>query len=158
KGIPESTVRSGARAMYPEYTQELAKPAGPASIPLPRSPAAHKPPAPPVHSMHVQGGVWMIMGVGGNVAVQVGTEGVLVVDTGLEQMADSTLAEIRKIAGSKPIRYLINTHWHADHTGGDVKISAPPQQRQKAAIFAHEDVALQLAERKMPASELTMDT
>src|ERR1051325_5692135 len=74
-----------------------------------------------VRSLHVQGNVWMINGGFVNAAIQVGDEGVLVVDTMVEPLADKFLAEIRKIAGNKPIRYIINTHVHPDHTGGDEK-------------------------------------
>jgi len=55
-----------------------------------------------ISSLHVQGNVWLLVGAGGNVAVQTGDEGVLVVDTGLAQNADKLLAAIKKLS-DKPI-------------------------------------------------------
>jgi cyclase len=75
-----------------------------------------------VHVLHVQGNVYMIVGAGGNIAMQAGNEGVLLVDTGLADMSDKVLAAIRTVS-NKPIRYIINTHVHADHTGGNEKIA-----------------------------------
>jgi glyoxylase-like metal-dependent hydrolase (beta-lactamase superfamily II) len=66
----------------------------------------------------VQGNVYLINGAGGNIAVQVGPMGVVVVDTGLAQNADRVVAAIRKLS-DKPIQYIINTHMHPDHTGGN---------------------------------------
>jgi cyclase len=74
-----------------------------------------------VHVLPVQGNIYMIVGAGGNIAVQTGKDGVLVVDTGLAPMADQVLAAIKSIS-TGPIRYVINTHYHPDHTGGNVKI------------------------------------
>ncbi|MGB6946123.1 MAG: MBL fold metallo-hydrolase [Bryobacteraceae bacterium] len=74
-----------------------------------------------VHVWPVQGNIYMIVGAGGNVTVQTGKDGVLVVDTGLAPMADKTLAAIKSISKG-PIRYVINTHYHPDHTGGNAKI------------------------------------
>lgn len=74
-----------------------------------------------VHVWPVQGDIYMIVGVGGNVTVQAGKDGVLVVDTGLASMSDKTLAAIKSISNG-PIRYVINTHYHPDHTGGNEKI------------------------------------
>jgi len=74
-----------------------------------------------VHVWPVQGNIYMIVGAGGNITVQVGKDGVLVVDTGLAANADKVLAAIKSIS-TAPIRYVINTHYHADHTGGNVKI------------------------------------
>ena len=68
--------------------------------------------------LHVQGNVYMVAGAGGNVTLLVGDQGVLVVDTGGVAMAEEVLAEIRKLS-SGPIRYVINTHAHPDHTGGN---------------------------------------
>ena len=113
-----------------------------------------------VRSLHVQGNVWMINGGLVNAAIQVGDEGVLVVDTMVEPLADKLLAEIRKIAGNKPIRYIINTHVHPDHTGGNEKIARAGksivggnfagQVGQEAAnsaqIFAHENVQLRMSQ------------
>jgi cyclase len=69
----------------------------------------------------VQGNVYMIAGAGGNIAVQVGNEGVLVVDTGLAGTSEAVLAEIRKLS-DKPLQYILNTHFHPDHTGGNEAI------------------------------------
>jgi glyoxylase-like metal-dependent hydrolase (beta-lactamase superfamily II) len=74
-----------------------------------------------VHVLPVQANIYMIVGAGGNITVQTGKDGVLVVDTGLAPMADKTLAAIKSISNG-PIRYVINTHYHADHTGGNGKI------------------------------------
>jgi cyclase len=72
-------------------------------------------------TIHVQGNVYMIHGLGGNVAVQIGDEGVLVVDTGLENNAGELIAAIHSLS-DKPLQYIINTCFHADHTGGNVAV------------------------------------
>src|SRR4029079_3796190 len=72
-----------------------------------------------VRSFKVQDNVYMLAGAGGNVTVQFGNDGVLVVDTQFAQMADKLLAEIARLSGSKPIRYVIDTHVHPDHVGGN---------------------------------------
>ena len=76
-----------------------------------------------LHTLHVQGNVYMITGDGGNVTVQIGSDGVLLVDSGLTPNADLLIAEIRKLSKGT-IRYLINTHVHPDHVGGNEKIFA----------------------------------
>ncbi|HUN25730.1 MAG TPA: MBL fold metallo-hydrolase [Steroidobacteraceae bacterium] len=75
-----------------------------------------------VHILPVQGNVYMLVGAGGNITVQAGSDGVLLVDTGLPQMSAKVLAAVRKISDG-PIRYIINTHVHADHTGGNEAIA-----------------------------------
>jgi len=70
----------------------------------------------------VQGNVYMIAGAGGNITVQTGNEGTLLVDTGLANMVPKTLAEVRKIA-ARPIFWVINTHVHPDHVGGNEGIA-----------------------------------
>jgi len=69
-------------------------------------------------TLKVQGNIYLIWGAGGNIAVQTGDQGVLVVDTGLVAMSDKVIAAIRKLS-DKPIQYVINTHVHPDHTGGN---------------------------------------
>jgi len=69
-------------------------------------------------TLKVQGNVYLITGAGGNIAVQTGDQGVLVVDTGLAEMGDKVVAAIRKLS-DKPVQYIINTHVHPDHTGGN---------------------------------------
>ncbi|HUA17404.1 MAG TPA: MBL fold metallo-hydrolase [Bryobacteraceae bacterium] len=76
-----------------------------------------------VHILPVQGNVYMLVGAGSNVAVQVGKDGVLIVDTEFAPMADKILAAIRTLSNG-PIRYIINTHYHGDHTGGNEKLRA----------------------------------
>jgi cyclase len=75
-----------------------------------------------VHVLPVQGNVYMLVGAGGNITVQIGSDGVLLVDTGFARMSDKVLAAVRKLSGG-PIRYIIDTHVHADHTGGNEAIA-----------------------------------
>lgn len=75
-----------------------------------------------VHVLPVQGNVYMLVGAGGNMAMQVGKDGVLLVDTMYAGMSDKVLAAIRSVS-DKPIRYIINTHVHGDHTGGNENLA-----------------------------------
>jgi glyoxylase-like metal-dependent hydrolase (beta-lactamase superfamily II) len=102
-----------------------------------------------VHVLPVQGNVYMLVGAGGNVTIQVGDDGVLLVDTSYAQMSDKILAEIRKLS-NKPIRYIINTHVHPDHVGGNENLgkagrtvsggNVGADAPTGAAIIAHENV------------------
>ena len=119
-------------------------------------------PAPTVQSYRVGGNVWMLSGGFVNAAVQIGDEGVLVVDTMTEPLADAMIAEIKRLAGDKPIRWIVNTHAHPDHTGGNAKVAAAGrsiiagnfagQAGQAAAnfaqIIAHENTGNRLGEQK----------
>jgi glyoxylase-like metal-dependent hydrolase (beta-lactamase superfamily II) len=78
-----------------------------------------------LETLHVQNNVYAIFGAGGNVSVQVGADGVLLVDTGLAAQAPAVLAEVRKLSNG-PIRFIINTHAHPDHVGGNVAFSSAP--------------------------------
>jgi len=109
-----------------------------------------------VHLLKVQGEIYMLVGAGGNITAQVGNDGVLLVDTGLAQNADKVLAAVKQLAKpitNRPIRYIINTHVHADHTGGNEKLRAAgatitggnvagniSDATEGAALFAHENV------------------
>jgi cyclase len=109
-----------------------------------------------LHVLPVQGGVYMIVGAGGNITVQVGNDGILMVDTGLAQMTDQVLAEIRQLARpvtNRPIRLIINTHFHPDHSGGNEKARAAGKTitggnvagniqdaTEGSALYAHENV------------------
>ena len=70
----------------------------------------------------VQGNVHMIRGAGGNIAVQVGPDGVVLVDSGFADMADAALAAIVELT-AQPIRYIINTGPSPDHIGGNEQIA-----------------------------------
>jgi cyclase len=103
------------------------------------------------HVLPVQGNVYMMVGAGGNTTVQVGKDGVLIVDTQFAPMAPKMLAEIHKLS-DRTIRYIINTHAHGDHVGGNEALSkaggiivggnfaGQVAGDSAAAILAHENV------------------
>jgi cyclase len=99
-----------------------------------------------INTFHVQGNVYLLVGAGGNIAVQTGDDGVLVVDTGLTQHAAKVLAAIKKLS-DKPIRYIINTHFHPDHTGGNEVIgkAGVTTQGNPTTIIAHENVLTRMS-------------
>jgi glyoxylase-like metal-dependent hydrolase (beta-lactamase superfamily II) len=98
----------------------------------------------------VQGNVHLIAGAGGNITVQVGEDGLLLVDSGTERMSAQVLSAIRRLS-DRPIRYILNTHMHADHIGGNAAIASagaslgPARALDGAEIIGHENVLLRLS-------------
>ena len=93
-----------------------------------------------VHVLPVQGNVYMLVGAGGNIAVQIGDEGVPVVATCLAAMSHTVLPAIKKLS-PRPIRYIVNTHLHPDHTGGNEVIGKAGSTTAGGAtsILSHEN-------------------
>src|SRR5262245_16019234 len=137
--------------------------------------------APEIEILPVRGSVYMIAGAGGNILASVGKDGVLLVDTGSANMGEKVLDAVRQlqrmaqlkeaspevrwgaetrgslqnslnpVGPAKPIRYIINTHFHPDHTGGNERLAKAGRTftggnvagdiadaGQGAAIFAYE--------------------
>ena len=82
----------------------------------------------------VSDGIYMLMGKGGNIGLSTGRSGVLLID---DQYAPATKKILQAIAEktSDPVRFVINTHWHGDHTGGNENLG-----KAGAVIVAHENV------------------
>jgi glyoxylase-like metal-dependent hydrolase (beta-lactamase superfamily II) len=91
-----------------------------------------------VKSAPVAGNIHMITGEGGNIAVSVGPDGVLMVDDQFLPLAPKIKAAMGKLGKGK-LQYLLNTHWHFDHTGGN------PTFGKEARIVAHDAVRTRLA-------------
>jgi len=75
-----------------------------------------------VHVLHVQGNIYMLVGAGGNITMQAGAQGVLIVDTMYAPLSEKVFSAIRSIS-NKPLTYIINTHAHSDHIGGNANLA-----------------------------------
>jgi glyoxylase-like metal-dependent hydrolase (beta-lactamase superfamily II) len=104
--------------------------------------------APAVGVLHVQRNVHMLVVNGMNIAVQVGDDGVLLVDTATAAVAPQVIAAIRTLS-TKPIHTIINTHVHADHTGGNESLV---KQRGTGAVQAVRVIAHQTVQDRMIAA------
>jgi len=78
--------------------------------------------------------VYMLMGAGGNIGLSVGDDAVFLVDDQFAPLTPKILAAIKAIT-PQPVRFVLNTHWHFDHTGGNENMG-----QAGALIFAHENV------------------
>jgi cyclase len=107
-----------------------------------------------VQTLQVRDNIYMLVGAGGNITVQTGSDGILIVDTQYAEMSEKILNALSEISDGT-LRYIINTHVHGDHVGGNVNlarsgatISGGNMSRdvsgQTAAIIAHESVLLRL--------------
>ena len=99
-----------------------------------------------VHVLHVQGSVYMLVGPDGNTALQVGDDGVLLVDTQTAELAPGIAGRIHELTDS-PVRYIIvNTHVHADHTGGNQVLANMGHEETgvRTEIIAHENVLIRM--------------
>ena len=71
-----------------------------------------------ITTTHVAGNVYMLQGAGGNIGVSVGPDGILIVDDQFAPLAEKIRAALRKLGEGK-LKFVLNTHWHGDHTGGN---------------------------------------
>jgi glyoxylase-like metal-dependent hydrolase (beta-lactamase superfamily II) len=94
----------------------------------------------------IRGGVYMLVGAGGNTTLQVGNDGVLLVDTQFGPLVPKILAEVRKLSKG-PLRYIVNTHVHPDHTGGNESLAKTvrPDPTEPLSIIAHQNVLARLS-------------
>ena len=86
-----------------------------------------------IKATKVAGNVYMLEGAGGNIGVSVGSDGILIVDDQFAPLADKIRAALKTLDQGK-LRFILNTHWHGDHTGGNAAFSP------EAPIIAHDNV------------------
>jgi cyclase len=92
-----------------------------------------------VKTVPVAGSVSMLQGSGGNIGVLVGADGVLIVDDEYASLVPKIKAAVAQLS-PKPIRFVVNTHWHGDHTGGNA-----PMGTDGAVIVAQDNVYKRLS-------------
>jgi len=105
----------------------------------------------PLRMQAVRGTLHMIGGEGGNIAVDVTTAGVVLVDDMFDRNHDDILAQLRMLT-DQPLRYVLNTHQHDDHAGGDLKMLP------LAEVIAHKNVRANLSHIRQPYYEDTPGT
>jgi cyclase len=92
-----------------------------------------------IKALKVAGSVYMLQGAGGNIGVSVGDDGIIIVDDQYAPLAPKIQAALAAISDS-PVRFVINTHYHGDHTGGNEFFG------KSAPVIAHHNVRKRLAE------------
>jgi cyclase len=104
-----------------------------------------------IKATKVAGSVYMLEGAGGNIGVSVGPDGILIVDDQFAPLAEKIRAALKALGDGK-LKFVLNTHWHGDHTGGNAQFGT------EATIVAHDNVRKRLASEqkifgnKVPAS------
>ena len=92
-----------------------------------------------IKTIPVAEGVYMLVGSGGNIGLSVGQDGAFLIDDQYAPLTDKILKAISAVT-DKPVRFLVNTHWHMDHTGGNENIG-----KGGTIIVAHDNVRKRLA-------------
>ncbi len=98
--------------------------------------------------------VYMLVGSGGNIGLSIGEDGAFVIDDQYKELSQKILSAIKEIT-DEPVRFLVNTHWHGDHVGGNENMG-----KTGAIIVAHENVRKRMSteqfmaafNRRVPAS------
>jgi cyclase len=152
---PMAGVRGGAETIYPEYAARLkASPSAESPAAAPRVSQAKNPDTGEPQLLHVQGHVYLLAGAGGNVVMQVGPSGGLLVDSKSAAHVDRILAEAKKLLpAGKTVTYLLNTSADPDHLGGNeglakalgslanwTIINTPGATQNAVQIIAHDNV------------------
>jgi glyoxylase-like metal-dependent hydrolase (beta-lactamase superfamily II) len=166
--LPLDGAEGGAGTTYPEWLIEReidrSRPVESAPVRAPDSPDGE------IRVWPVRDNVYMLVGGGANTTVHVGEDGVLVVDSKLAGSSDNVLGALASIT-DKPIRYVLNTHAHADHVGGNAALAQAGSTRtggvvvrqigenitDSAVILAHENVLQRVAAPTGAASELPFE-
>lgn len=96
-----------------------------------------------ITSLKVTDNIYMLVGAGGNIGVFIGPEGIVMIDDQFAPFAPKIKAAINSLSSSE-IKYLINTHWHGDHTGGNEAFA-----KMGATIVAHDNVRERLSHKQI---------
>ena len=96
-----------------------------------------------IKTIPVSDQIYMLQGSGGNIAVLTGADGVFMIDDQFAPLTEKILAAIAKISEA-PVKFLINTHWHGDHTGGNENMG-----KAGAVIVAHDNVRKRMSEEQL---------
>ena len=91
-----------------------------------------------IKATKISGNVYMLEGSGGNIGVSVGTDGILIVDDQFAPLAEKIRAALKTLGDGK-LKFILNTHWHGDHTGGNAQFG------REAPIIAHDNVRKRLS-------------
>ena len=91
-----------------------------------------------IETIRVADGVYMLRGAGGNIGLSIGKDGVFVIDDQYAPLATKIKTAIAGLS-NKPVRFVVNTHWHPDHTGGNESLG-----HAGATIVAHHNVRARL--------------
>ena len=91
-----------------------------------------------IKATKVAGNIHMLEGAGGNIGVSVGEDGILIVDDQFAPLADKIKAALKSLGEGK-LKFVLNTHWHGDHTGGNAAFG------REAPVIAHENVRKRLS-------------
>ena len=102
--------------------------------------------------LNVEGNIYMIEGQGGNIGMILGNDGILLIDDQFEEGVPSLLKDIKNLS-KKPIKYLINTHHHDDHIGGNALIA-----KEGTIIFSHDNVRNRIEEKIKSSNDKKIDT
>jgi glyoxylase-like metal-dependent hydrolase (beta-lactamase superfamily II) len=92
---------------------------------------------------HVAGSVYMLEGEGGNIGASIGEDGIVIVDDQYAPLAEKIRAALKSVA-DQPVRFVINTHYHGDHAGGNIAF------QKEATIVAHENARKRLSSDQPP--------
>lgn len=136
-----STTVAALALMGCATTETAEAPAAPVAAAAPPAAAAPAPAANTqafARTVDLGSGVSMLIGAGGNLGVSVGEDGVFLIDDQFATNAEANLVKIEEFAKGKP-KYLINTHWHFDHAGGNEVFG-----KAGATIFASDNVRKRL--------------
>lgn len=104
-----------------------------------------------IDTVSVAGNISMLIGQGGNIGVSAGSDGILIIDDQFAPLAGRIKTAIEALGSDVP-KFLLNTHFHGDHTGGNIEFGA------ESLIIAHENVRMRMAAGDQPAVALPVVT
>ena len=99
----------------------------------------------------ISSGIYFLKGAGGNIGVSIGKDGTFIIDDQFAPLTDKIETTLKKLSGETP-KFVINTHWHSDHTGGNENFG-----KRGSIIVAHENVRTRMKKGQF-ISGLKMDT
>ena len=189
--MPLLAVLGGGETLHPGFAAKLTDTAAaekeamakivPSSGPQQNSRAVNPDPNDgEIHVLKVQGNVYMLVGDGGNIAVEVGEQGALLVDSGAGKLSEKVVAAVRRLSRN-PIQFIVNTSFHPDHTGGNAKIAAAGEDpslpgsffggqaptgatgffedpAHHATLIGHNNVLIRMEAAKLPNEMIPPDT